>query len=191
MSDVDAAVAALAAGSLVGLPTDTVYGVAADLRSERAVNGLFALKARGDDKPIAVLGASVRQLSDVALVDDRVGALATEAWPGALTLVVRRRSGLPEWVGNAATDTVGIRIPDHPVALELLGRTGPLAVTSANRSGDRPVTDDRAARSLFGDDVAVYLPGGSGGATASTVVDVTGDRDRVLREGPVPWTVST
>ena len=117
------------------------------------------------------------------------GALTAAAvhWPGALTLVVPRADGLPDWIGHPDSGSVGIRVPDHPITLALLAAAGPLAVTSANRSGYPPAADDHSARAALGDAVAVYLEGGGAGGAASTVVDLTGSEPRVLRRGPVAW----
>ena len=101
-------------------------------------------------------------------------------------MVVKPIVILSDWVGDDHLRTVGIRVPDHPVARELLERTGPLAVTSANRSGGKEALSDTEARRIFGEEIAVYLEGKCSGGTASTVVDVTGDQPVVLREGPIP-----
>jgi tRNA A37 threonylcarbamoyladenosine synthetase subunit TsaC/SUA5/YrdC len=102
-------------------------------------------------------------------------------------MVVRRVAGLPDWLGDAARGSVGIRVPDHPGALALLAAAGPLAVTSANRSGEAPAADDAGARAMFGTRVAAYLPGSGSNLAPSTVVDFTGVVPRVLRAGPVAW----
>lgn len=183
MIRLDEAVAALADGKIVGVPTDTVYGLAVDPWSEAAVESLYQLKGRPENKPIGLLAASAEQADEVGRVDVAGGLV--EHWPGALTLVVHTRVVVPNWVGNSAVGTVGIRVPDHPLLLELLTRTGPLAVTSANLSGEADTLDDRSAREVFGDRVAVYVPGVSPGAIPSTVVDVTEGDARVLRPGPV------
>jgi len=181
----DLAVAALREGRIVGVPTDTVYGIAADPFCEAAVRALFSAKGRPVVKPIPILAADTEQIMNVGVLDEGARALAADYWPGALTLVVPRVDGLPEWVGDAGRGSVGVRMPDHPAALALLAASGPLAVTSANRTGDPPAGDDRAARASLGDVVAVYLEGSGGGGAASTVVDMTGPEPRVLRPGPV------
>lgn len=182
---VDAAVEAVRAGEVVGLPTDTVYGVGADPLNETAVARLFDLKGRPGHRPVGVLVASLAQARMIGEIKGQVEELAIAHWPGALTLVVTPRVILANWVGDAQRRTVGVRVPDHPVALQLLEACGPLAVTSANRSGGAEARDDVEARSTFGDEVAVYLPGYAPGGKASTVVDATGARLVVLREGPV------
>ena len=182
---IDAAVEAVRAGEVVGLPTDTVYGIGADPLNEIAVARLFDLKGRPDHKPVGLLVASIGQAKMIGEIEGLAEQLAIAHWPGALTLVVAPRVILANWVGDAQRRTVGVRVPDHPVALELLEACGPLAVTSANRSGGVEARDDVEARSTFGDEVSVYLPGSAPGGEASTVVDVTGARLAVLRQGPI------
>jgi len=185
--DLAAAAAALREGSVVGLPTDTVYGLAADPFSREAVALLFSLKGRPAIKPIPILAASREQAGRVGILEGEARQAAARQWPGALTLVVRRAPGLPYWIGDPGLDSVGIRVPDHPAALALLSVTGPLAVTSANRAGGRPAAADAAARAIFGDEVAFYLPGSGAGGDPSTIIDLTGRVPRVLRSGPVAW----
>lgn len=186
----DEAIAALERGELIGVPTDTVYGVGADPSRREAVEALFAAKGRPGVKPIAILCADVAQARTVGVIDESVAAIAERHWPGGLTLVVRRVPHSPDWVGDPDADTVGLRVPDHPVILEVLRRFGPLAVTSANRSGDEPATDDGEARAALGDAVSVYLAGRGSGGPSSTVVDATDDPPRVLRPGAVEWGTS-
>jgi L-threonylcarbamoyladenylate synthase len=183
---IEEAVVAVSEGRIVGLPTDTVYGIGADPLATEAVERLFELKGRPPHKPVGLLVAGIEDALEVGEIGERAGALAAENWPGALTLVVRPRVILADWVGDTQADTVGIRVPNHPVALDLLSRTGPLAVTSANRSGEPDTTRAAEARGVFGDGVAVYLEGISPGGVPSTVVDATGPELRVLRPGPVP-----
>jgi len=185
--DLAAVVAALRRGVVVGIPTDTVYGLAANPFSREAVALLFTLKGRPAVKAIPILAASIEQAERVGLLVGPARQAAERHWPGALTLVVRRVPGLPDWVGNPSRDSVGIRVPDHPAALSLLAVAGPLAVTSANRSGTAAAADDAGARAIFAGGVAAYLPGAGAGGAPSTVVDFTGRSPRVLRVGPVAW----
>lgn len=182
---IEEAVAAVRAGEVVGMPTDTVYGIGADPLSATAVSRLFELKGRPEHKPVGLLVATVDQAREIGEIDDAAAALAERYWPGALTLVVTPRVVLADWVGDRQLRTVGIRVPDHPVARELLARTGPLAVTSANVSGGEEVMSDRDAEAIFGNRVAVYLEGTSPGGEASTVVDTSGAEPSVLRQGPI------
>jgi tRNA threonylcarbamoyl adenosine modification protein (Sua5/YciO/YrdC/YwlC family) len=182
----DAAVVAVRGGDLVVLPTDTVYGVAADAFTPAAVEALLAAKGRGRDMPVPVLVSSRAMLD--ALVDDLPEsgrALADAHWPGALTLVVRHTAHLV-WDLGETRGTVAVRMPDHPLALDLIARTGPLAVSSANRSGHPPATTMLDARLQLGASVAVYLDGGEcPGGVPSTIVDLTGPAPAVLREGAI------
>lgn len=179
------AVAAVRAGDVVGLPTDTVYGVAVDPLNPDAVATLFDLKGRPEHKPVGVLCASLDQATEIADLDDRAREMASRHWPGPLTLVVRPKVIMADWVGDRQLDTIGVRVPDHPTAIELLSATGCLAVTSANIAGGPETVSDEEARKLFGSRVAVYLAGAATGGRSSTVVDCTGERLVVIREGPV------
>lgn len=179
----DSALAALHQGLVIGLPTDTVYGIGVDPEQEPALRRLYKVKGRPEEKPIPILAASLSDARGMGMIPAGV----ERYWPGALTVVVRRMPATPRWIGDAEKGTVAIRVPDHPTALELLARSGPLAVTSANRSGEPPAGDDTAARTALGDAVAVYLPGAGAGGAASTVIDLTGRTAVVLRPGPVAW----
>ena len=181
----DRAIAAIRNREVVGLPTDTVYGIGADPLSEEAVARLFELKGRPKLKPIGLLVASIEQAEAIGEIEGIAADLAAEHWPGALTLVVTPKVILADWVGDAQRRTVGLRVPDHPVTIELLEAVGPLAVTSANLSGGAEPMNDEEARSIFGDLVPVYVAGRAPGGEASTVVDTTGSEVVILREGPV------
>ena len=184
---VDAAVAALRRGELAVLPTDTVYGIAADAFSPAAVAALLEAKGRGRDMPVPVLVGSWRTLDGLAEeVTPQLRSLVEAFWPGGLTLVVRTAPSLL-WDLGETRGTVAVRMPMHPVALAVLEQTGPLAVSSANRSGLPPAEDAAEAARQLGTSVDVYLDGGTvEGGTASTIVDTTGEHPRVLREGAVP-----
>jgi tRNA threonylcarbamoyl adenosine modification protein (Sua5/YciO/YrdC/YwlC family) len=173
------------AGGVVGVPTDTVYGLAVDPLDDDAVLRLFDLKGRPDHKPVGVLVASIDQAETGGEIEGAARVLAEHHWPGALTLIVTPKVILADWVGDRQRKTVGLRVPNHPVTLALLTAAGPLAVTSANRSGGAETMTDVEAREVFGDEVDFYLEGVSPGGRASTVVDATGARLTVLRQGPV------
>ena len=185
MNLVDAAKQALAEGDVIGLPTDTVYGLAADPKIRAGMNLLFELKGRPAGKPIGLLVASIEQAREIVKLDGEAADLAEKHWPGPLTLVAAPVVVLPVWVGHGRIRSVGIRVPDHPAALEVLRTTGPLAVTSANRSGGAETYSDVEAEKVFGDEVAVWVPGDCPGGQASTVVDVTGRSPTLLRPGPI------
>lgn len=181
----EAAVDAIERGEIVGLPTDTVYGLAIDPSSETAVTRLYELKGRPVGKPIGLLAASLEQAATIGVIEGVAGDLAARFWPGALTLVVRPRVVLPNWVSGQYVRTVGIRVPDHETAIGFLEETGPLAVTSANLSGGPETYDNDGARAVLGDRVAFYIEGSCPGEMASTVVDATGTDLVVLREGAI------
>jgi tRNA threonylcarbamoyl adenosine modification protein (Sua5/YciO/YrdC/YwlC family) len=174
----------VASGELVVLPTDTVYGLGADAFNATAVAELLRAKGRGRDMPVPVLVGSWYTIDGlVANVDERTRSLVEAFWPGGLTLVVEHAPTL-NWDLGDARGTVAIRMPLHPVAIELLEITGPMAVSSANRHGEPPAATAIEARMQLGDDVAVYLEDGQvPGGVASTIVDVTGERPRILRLG--------
>jgi L-threonylcarbamoyladenylate synthase len=174
-------------GELVVLPTDTVYGIGADAFTPSAVNALLDAKGRGGDMPAPVLVGSVRAAQ--ALIEE-LGSygqdLVDEFWPGALTLVCRSNPNL-SWDLGDAKGTVAIRMPLHQVTLELLKETGPMAVSSANRSGIAPARTAEDAESQLGESVAVYLEDGPSADTLpSSIVDLTGAVPRLLRAGALP-----
>jgi L-threonylcarbamoyladenylate synthase len=181
-----AAISATKLGRLVVLPTDTVYGVGADAFDSAAVAALLAAKGRGRDMPVGVLVGSWHTIEGLVFaVPDGARELIRAFWPGALSLVVRQAPSL-RWDLGDARGTVMLRMPLHPVAIELLREVGPMAVSSANISGQPPaVTADDAHRQL-GDLVDVYLDAGvCAQQAASTIVDLTGPTPHVLRAGPV------
>ncbi len=176
----------VASAELVVLPTDTVYGLGADAFQPAAVHALLSAKGRGRDVPVPVLVGSWTTIDGlVSVVDTRTRDLVQAFWPGGLTLVVRHATSL-NWDLGESDGTVAVRMPLHPVAIELLESTGPMAVSSANRHRQPPAQTAAEARAQFGDDVAVYLEDGQPpGGVASTIVDVTTSRPRILRVGAV------
>jgi len=181
---VAAATTAVRRGDLVVLPTDTVYGIGADAFDPAAVAGLLAAKGRGREMPPPVLVSSPTTLDALAVrVPAWARALVEEFWPGPLTLVCHQQTSL-QWDLGDTRGTVAVRMPDHPVALAILERTGPLAVSSANTTGLPAAIDADAAEEMLGTSVAVVVDAGrSPGGEASTIIDVTGERGRVLRRG--------
>jgi tRNA threonylcarbamoyl adenosine modification protein (Sua5/YciO/YrdC/YwlC family) len=181
------AAAAIRSGELVVLPTDTVYGVGADAFSPDAVQRLLNAKGRGRDVPVPVLVGSWRTVNGlVESVPEPAKDLIAAFWPGALTLVLRQGSGL-SWDLGDTKGTVAVRMPLHPVALELLAETGPLAVSSANVHGKPAPVTAYEAQVQLGDKAAVYLDGGPSAerSLASTILDLTGTKPRLLRAGAV------
>lgn len=181
-----AAAGAIRAGQLVVLPTDTVYGLGCDAFSSVAVQGLLDAKGRGRDMPVPVLVGSWSTVDGLVLgVPPEARKLIEAFWPGGLSIVLPHAPSLA-WDLGDTRGTVMLRMPLHPVALELLQQVGPMAVSSANRSGQPPATTAAEARDQLGDRVPVLLDGGPAGAPMpSTVVDLTGDDAVVLREGAV------
>lgn len=179
-----AAVAAVTAGECIVLPTDTVYGIAANALDAIAVQRLLDAKRRGRDMPPPVLLAEPALLPSLTSeVSGAAEALAEAFWPGALTLIVRAQHALRMELGDRG-QTIAVRVPDHEFARRLLRRTGPLAVSSANLSGHPAALTAAEARDQLGDTVAVYLDGGTcADQTPSTIIDVSGEGVVVLRAG--------
>ncbi|MDR1118773.1 MAG: threonylcarbamoyl-AMP synthase [Bifidobacteriaceae bacterium] len=182
--DLAVAVAAIARGQLVALPTDTVFGLAADPRNESATARVFAAKRRPRGLPLPVLVAEAAQARRLALrVGEQAAALMEAFWPGPLTLILEANPGAALHLG-VPNGAIALRQPDHPFALALLKATGPLAVTSANVTGQPPALTAREAEDQLGAAVACYIdaePAPRG--IASTIVDCTGPEARLARQG--------
>lgn len=190
---------AIGRGELVVIPTDTVYGVAADAFSPAAVQRLLDAKGRDRTAPPPVLVPGIPTLDALTeFVPDEVRALVAKFWPGGLTVVLRARATL-DWDLGETRGTVAVRMPSQRIALELLSETGPLAVSSANRTGEPAAMTAAEAQEQLGDSVAVYLEAGRTGAeypdaesgTGSTIVDATAlehpdGKLRILRHGVIP-----
>ncbi|MFC7340977.1 L-threonylcarbamoyladenylate synthase [Saccharopolyspora griseoalba] len=174
------------AGGLVVLPTDTVYGIGADAFDANAVRALLAAKGRGPDMPVPVLVGSWSTVDGLVMsVPQQARALIEAFWPGGLSLVLPQAPSL-NWNLGETRGTVNLRMPLHPVALDLLREVGPMAVSSANRTGQPPAATAAEAEEQLGDRVQTYLDGGpSGDPVPSTIVDLTQGNPRVLRDGAV------
>jgi L-threonylcarbamoyladenylate synthase len=181
---IEAAATAVRRGLLVVLPTDTVYGIGADAFDADAVQALLDAKGRGREMPPPVLVSTPATLDALAVgVPAYARALVDRFWPGPLTIVCRQQTSL-QWDLGETRGTVAVRMPDHEVALALLERTGPLAVSSANTTGHPAARDAGEAEEMLGADVEVIVDGGPvTGGEASTIVDCTGSQGRVLRRG--------
>jgi L-threonylcarbamoyladenylate synthase len=182
------AVDLLRAGGIVAVPTDTVYGIAADMALTDAIERLFAAKRRPPEKAVAVLLADVEQASTLGVMGPAARALGERFWPGGLTLVLPLRPGvlLPRVLAGGAP-TIGVRVPDHPAARALARVLGPLPTTSANVSGEPDARDAQEIAALLGDALALVIDGGPiHGGPASTVVDCTLDLPVIRREGAIP-----
>jgi len=183
---IEAAALAIRRGGLVVLPTDTVYGVAADAFDPDAVADLLKAKGRGRDMPPPVLISSATTADALALaLPGYARTLMEHFWPGPLTLVGKQQPSL-QWDLGDTRGTVAMRMPDHPLTLDLLERTGPLAVSSANLTGRPAATDAEQADDMLGEHVSVVIDAGeSPGGGASTIIDVTGVQGRILRRGAI------
>jgi len=183
----DEAVAALGAGGVVGLPTDTVYGLAARLDDSSAISSLFALKKRPDSVALPVLVSSRQQIEQLGVIwTPAAEALARAFWPGALTIVVP----VPAWLArrvHASSDTAGMRMPDESTVQRIIEQTGPLCVTSANEHGQPPCVEARDVLSHFGADGVFrgVVDGGRRDGAVSSVVDVAVDPWELRREGSI------
>ncbi|MFJ6719938.1 MULTISPECIES: L-threonylcarbamoyladenylate synthase [unclassified Streptomyces] len=178
------AASAVRRGELVVLPTDTLYGIGADAFSAEAVGDLLAAKGRGRNMPTPVLIGSPNTLHGLVTdFSEQAWELVDAFWPGALTLVAKHQPSLA-WDLGETRGTVAVRMPLHPVAIELLTEVGPMAVSSANLTGHPAPEDCDAARAMLGDSVSVYLDGGpTPGIQPSSIVDVTGKVPLLLRAG--------
>jgi tRNA threonylcarbamoyl adenosine modification protein (Sua5/YciO/YrdC/YwlC family) len=185
-SAVTAAAEALQRGDVVILPTDTVYGIAADAFDKGAVQALLDAKGRGREMPPPVLVASASTLDALASrVPEWARALVEEFWPGALTVVLHQQPSL-QWDLGEARGTVAVRMPDLDLTRAVIDRVGPLAVSSANRTGMPAATDADEAEEMLGDRVTLVVDAGKApGGEASTIVDATGDEPRLLRLGAI------
>ncbi len=181
---VEQVIAALTRGEVVVIPTDTVYGLAADPSSPDAMRRLFELKERPEGVPVAVLVASIEQASALVTAPPMFHALAEAHWPGALTMVAQGSEvGARLHLGKVTT--VGVRVPDHDLIRACAEAFGPIAATSANRHGEPTIVDPAELDAAFGNDVSVIIDGGVLDGTASTVVDLLSDPPTVLRQGVV------
>ena len=186
-SELGPLVAALRGGGVVGVPTDTVYGLACDPahpRAAAAIERIHAIKRRPDQMELGLLAAGLAQVEAVAELDGRARRLAAAFWPGPLSLIVParrpRRLAVPR-----AGDSLSVRVPAHPLLGELLAGVGPLATTSANRHGEPPCADAACVAAGLGDELDAILDGGAAVGRGSTIIDLTQNPPRVLRVGPL------
>jgi L-threonylcarbamoyladenylate synthase len=177
----------LTGGGLVAFPTDTVYGLGALAYDAEAVSSIYLVKGRGLEKAIPVLISDFEQIERVSSgVSRAVMRLAEQFWPGPLTMIVPRHPSIPDAVSSMPT--VGVRMPDLDPTRELLRLTGPLAVTSANISGQSSPSTAMGVEMQLGEKIPLILDGGATpGGTPSTLVDCTGPEPRLLREGPITF----
>lgn len=182
-----AAADALRSSQIIGMPTDTVYGIAARFDDDQATAALFRAKKRPADLELPVLVADAEQAAALGDLGPAAATLIERFWPGALTLVVRRRPAVRANLGTDA-ETIGLRCSEHPVAAALCLAVGSLATTSANRHGEPAATTAAEVERTLGAALALVLDAGRCGGLPSTVVDVTGQTPTLLREGRIAWT---
>jgi len=185
---IEAAAACIRAGGVVGFPTDTLYGLAADPRNPAGVRKIFAVKQRPPDRPLPLIAGDRDAVERAAHLSLLARRLAERAWPGPLTLLVPAHPGLVPEV-HQGTGLVGIRVPDHPVARALAAAAGGLiTATSANRSGEPPADRPESLLHLADTGLDLLLDAGPvPGGAPSTVVDVSGDTPVLVRAGALPW----
>lgn len=183
--DIETIANLLKEGKVVAFPTDTVYGLACIYENENALQALKKSKVRPETKPIPTMVSSIRQMEEIAVVNQDVKKLVDEFMPGPLTLILKKRKHLPDYVTNGL-DTIGIRMPDDDFILHLIDLVEkPLLVTSANISGEEPgETGEEVLEQLNGRIDAIVM-GKAKGTTSSTIVDMTSDTYNILREGPI------
>ncbi len=182
----DGAVQAIRRGGVIAIPTDTVYGLACDPANPAAVSRIYAIKRRPDGLELTLLTASLADVEDDVDLSPAARTLAAAYWPGALSIVSTLRSR--RWAIPRDGSTLSVRVPDHPIALELLRRTGPLATTSANRHGEPAPDTAEGVTAALSAEVDCVLDGGRSAGLASTIIDCTTTTPRVLRDGPISAT---
>lgn len=172
-------------GKLVAFPTDTVFGLACVYDNEKSISDMKYAKERPDSKPFPLMVGSKAQIEEIAYVDDRTRRIIESWLPGALTLILKKKEAIPDYVTNGE-DTIAIRMADDEFVLQLIKEVGkPLLVTSANISSQPSATSDSEAYAQLNGRIDGIVKGNSLGARASTIIDVTKDELSVLREGPI------
>lgn len=186
LRSISLALAVLMKDELIVFPTDTLYGLAGRI-NDLSLQKIYAAKQRPEEKAIPVLVGDLRQLDQLAsLIKPEVIALMQAYWPGPLTLVVPKKAGLP--ASLSPYPGLAVRMPDHPFALSLLQQSGPLAVTSANISGEQNPSTAKEVYAQLNGRVDLILDGGMyPGGKGSTIIDCQGDKPLLLREGPIPF----
>ena len=184
--NIQKAIACIKNEEVVGIPTETVYGIGVDPLSQAAVDKIFNLKEREENKPLSILVHSFHDLIKLKIIS-KVPEIVELYWPGPLTIIVESELNFADGVGTKIPNSIGVRVPDNELTLELLKKTGPLAVTSANISGQEDITNERDAEALFGDKIGHYLQGSALHGSGSTIVDFRDEEFKVIREGPLKW----
>lgn len=184
-NDIDEIVEMIKSGCLVAFATDTVYGLAADIKNKESVEKMKKVKGRTDSKPFPIMVSNVDQIKEIAIVNDREKKLIEAFMPGALTIVFKKKSNLDEYVTNGF-GTVAVRMPDDKFVLALIERIGhPLLVTSANISDEPSCLNFKEVIEQLGGLIEGVVVGASGGNVASTIVDCSGKKIEILRKGEI------
>ena len=178
------AVEAVSKGFIIGIPTETVYGIGVDPYSEEAVKNLFNIKERDDNKPVSLLVPSYSSIHKLDIISE-IPEVVDLYWPGPLTVVVETNENFVDGVGTKSPNTIGLRVPDNGLTVELLNMTGPLAVTSANLTGKKETFE--ITGKIFKESVEHYIEGEAVHGNGSTVVDLRQPGGEILREGPLKW----
>ena len=184
--NIQKAIACIKNEEVVGIPTETVYGIGVDPLSQAAVDKIFNLKERDENKPLSILVHSFHDLIKLKIIS-KVPEIVELYWPGPLTIIVESELNFADGVGTKIPNSIGVRVPDNELTLELLKKTGPLAVTSANISGQEDITNEKDAEAMFGDKIGHYLQGSALHGSGSTIVDFRDEEFKVIREGPLKW----
>ena len=184
--NIQKAIACIKNEEVVGIPTETVYGIGVDPLSQAAVDKIFNLKERDENKPLSILVHSFHDLIKLKIIS-KVPEIVELYWPGPLTIIVESELNFADGVGTKNPNSIGVRVPDNELTLELLKKTGPLAVTSANISGQEDITNEKDAEAVFGNKIGHYLQGSALHGSGSTIVDFRDEEFKVIREGPLKW----
>ncbi len=187
MSSFDLAkvVSALKNGELIVYPTDTLYGLGADIFNKSAVKNIFLIKKRSFNQPLSIAVSNIDDLKDVAFVDDRIIRIAERFLPGKLTLILKKKKAISD-ILTAGSDRIAVRIPNNNIALQILSAFGPLTCTSANIHGFSTPYKINDIRTQFKDKINIYLDAGELKSKPSTIVDISNEKVMILREGSIP-----
>jgi len=178
------AIFSLKKGDLIVYPTDTLYGIGADIYNKGAVKKVFEIKKRPFDKPLSVAVSGIEKLEEVAFLDKKSRLIAERFFPGPICLILKKKDIVPDIV-TSGSKKVAIRIPDSKIALELINRSGPITCTSANIHGESTPNVVSRLRMQFKNLIAVYINEGELSSAPSTIVDVTSDKIKIIREGKI------
>ena len=183
--DLSKAIEALKQGEIIVYPTDTLYGLGADIFNDDAVHRIFKIKKRPNDIPLSVAVSDFKELEKIAFTDDRTKRLVESFLPGKLTMILKKKNCVQDII-TGGLDKVAIRIPDNRIALELLSKFGPLTATSANIHGTKtPGIISEISMQFKNEDISVYLDIGKLAGQPSTIVDVTEKQIKIIRKGAI------